>query len=516
MGRNRERDKIRELVSAYIDGELPPDDAQYVGRRIQEDPAYARVYSAYRGIRMDMRALNRPEMPASLSASIRAQAAVMQPRRAGLNVRQRVARFTTAVAALAATLIAVLTGGFGLEGHFAHVTTGGGGSGQPSIVSVSTGGPTTATILNPSIHYDESAQISFTRPVDEQVVLTKVVFSPAVPPNLLQYDKQQSILSTKPKSLLPDTRYTVQIPAGLKDTEGHDIAPATFAFTVGNLSDLVSAPTVQPAMTVAPTATAITVANAPTPNVTPDAVVEPAVTATTTTSPDEPQATEAPAATEVPAVAQPTAVPQVAPRPTNTPVPTAKPAGTVIAVAQPTATNTPVPPTATATAAPTATAVPATPTVVPTATTPAIPVASQFQGAYAATANRLGSPTGGAQAISGSQILFQNGFMLYVSGQPIYVFYTGDRTYATYANPGNGGTGSEGGAGPSAGLYKPPRAFGVVWTKNNLQGRLGYATQANESGASGSIQYFDGGMILSNGGDVYVILKNGTWQYFSG
>jgi hypothetical protein len=406
-------------------------------------------------------------------------------------------------------MAAFLTGGFGLQNHFAHVTTGG-GSGTTTIVSVSVG-PTTATILNPTIRYDESAQIRFTRPMDEQTVLNRVIFSPSIAPNLLQYDKQQSILSTKPKALQPNTRYTVQIPPGLKDADGNDVSPAVFSFLVGDASTLVTAPTAQPVATVAPTSTAVAIADAPTPIATaavPNApVVAPAATAT-----DEPVAQ----ATEPPATVQPTAPAQAPARPTNTPVPPPKPAGTTIAVAQPTATNTPVPPTATT--APTATAVPATatPTVAPTATTPPIPVSSQFQGAYAAAANRLGAPLGAAQATSGSEILFQNGFMLYLSGQPIYVFYNGDRTYSAVPNPGNSGAGSEGGPGPSAGLYKPPRAFGVVWTQRSLQGRLGYATQASESGASGMIQTFEGGTIISNGGDVYVLLKNGSWQYYSG
>ena len=103
--------------------------------------------------------------------------------------------------------------------------------------------------------------------------------------------------------------------------------------------------------------------------------------------------------------------------------------------------------------------------------------------------------------------------MLYAAGQPIYVFYSGDRTYASYANPGNTGAGSEGGAAPG-GLYKPARAFGVVWTAKSLQSRLGYATSPSEAGASGTVQTFEGGMIISVNGDVYVLTK-GTWQLFS-
>jgi len=183
-------------------------------------------------------------------------------------------------------------------------------------------------------------------------------------------------------------------------------------------------------------------------------------------------------------------------------------------VTDPTAVPTVVPiATAAPTVAPTATAVP---TIAPTPTTPAIAVADRFKGAYASLANRLGAPTGAAGSVQTSQLFFQNGFMLYVAGQPIYVFDTSSRTWTAYGNPGNTGTGSDGGPGPSAGLFKPARAFGVVWTAQNLQGRLGYATAANESGGSGTIQTFENGTIVSVGSDVYVLLKNGTWQPFSG
>lgn len=536
MGRVREReqDKIRELVSAYLDGELSPDDAQFVGKRIQEDPAYAQVYAAYRGIRMDLRALARPEVPVSVSQTIRARAAVMQPGRAALNIRQRVARITAAAATLAATFAAILTGGFGLPQHFSHAVPGTGQSNQ--IVNVSTSNAqTTAVVLNPNIRFDQSAEIRFTRPMNEQTVLTSVVFSPTVAVSNLQYDKSTSILSTKPKTLVPQTTYTVQIPAGLKDAEGNDVAPSASSFSVSNIiPGIPGQPTTVPATAVA-SPTPFTIAAAPTVVIT--ATVAPAPAPTIVPAP-APETTPAPEATVVPLPATdtvvateppaaPTATTRPAPvKPANTPVPApaSKPAGTVIAIVEPTAVPTVVPtvaPTATAapTVAPTATPAPTvapTATIVPTATAPAIAVADKFKGAYAATANRLGSPISAAASVGTSQLFFQNGFMVYAAGQPIYVFYTGDRSYAAYPNPGNSGAGSEGGAGPSAGLYKPVNAFGVIWTAQKLQSKLGYATSPSEAGGSGTLQTFENGSILSVGNDVYVLLKSGAWQPFSG
>ena len=97
--------------------------------------------------------------------------------------------------------------------------------------------------------------------------------------------------------------------------------------------------------------------------------------------------------------------------------------------------------------------------------------------------------------------------MLYVSGQPIYVFYSGDRSYSTYAQPRQHRHGQRRRPRTVGGLFKPARAFGVVWTAQKLQGRLGYATAASESGGAGTIQTFENGTILSVGSDVYVLTK---------
>ena len=281
MGRIREQEKIRALVSAYLDGELPPDDASYVGRQIQEDPAYQQAYASYRGIRMDMRALARPEVPPAVSQAIRARAATMQPRRAALNIRQRVARITAAAATLAATFAALLTGGFGLQNHFSHAVPGTGPANN--IVIVGQSSATTATILNPNIRFDEPAQIRFTRPMNEQTIKSSVIFTPGVAVSNLQYDKAQNILSTKPKTLLPQTQYTVTIPNGLKDAEGNEVTPGSFAFFVSNVTPGITNPPDATASPVIATPTPLVVAVAPTSVAT--AVPAPAVDATATDAP---------------------------------------------------------------------------------------------------------------------------------------------------------------------------------------------------------------------------------------
>ena len=48
--------------------------------------------------------------------------------------------------------------------------------------------------------------------MNEQTVKSLVTFTPGVAVSNLQYDKAQNILSTKPKSLLPQTQYTVTDP----------------------------------------------------------------------------------------------------------------------------------------------------------------------------------------------------------------------------------------------------------------------------------------------------------------
>lgn len=528
MTRLREREHIRALVSAYLDGELPPDDAAYVGRMIQEDPAYGQVYAAYRGIRMQMRAMPQQEVPPAVSSAIRARTAMLrQGRRPTLSLGQRVARLSATVASLAAALAAIFTQGFGLPAHFIH-GTGPIGPNAPQTVRVS-GVPTTATVLNTQVRFDESAEIRFTNGMNESTVKSLVQFSPAVPLVNLAYDSKSFTLSTKPKTLQLNKTYTVTIPPGLKDIDGNEVTPTAFNFAVlppntslqADATEVASPtplalPTKAPTVAV-PTAapTIVAVAN-PTADVT-------ATTAVTTSATDAPTVATAPVTpTDEPAIVAvvPTNTAKPAPRVTATTAPAPK----ATATTAPAATTAPVAPTATTvptaaptvaatatTAAPTATAVPATPTAAPpTATTPTIPVSPKFTNAYEQTANRLGSPAGSAQNVSTTHLFFQNGQMVYVTGQgSFYVLYSGSGTWQTVPIAQDNGM-----ITPVAG--KPSGAYGATWVKSNLQGKLGNAQSSAESAAAGTIQRFEGGTILAVGGDVYVLFNNGSFQLFGG
>lgn len=579
MARNHEREHIRALVSAYLDGELSPDDALYTGRMIREDARYARVYEAYRGIRANVRALPRPEVPAAVSAGVRAYTAANPYTQSVRSWRTRVARITATVATVAATLVAILTGGFGLAPRYAPIgpLTNATSVSAPATI-VARGATTFATLLNPAVDAGDAVEIRFSSAMDENTVRDGVLFTPGVPSQNLRYTANTFTLSTVPNTLRPNTNYHVSILKGLKDARGNEVRPDAFDFSVLPAPAVVPPPAA-PTETPAPTIIAAVVPTEtpePTAQPEPTETLEPTVAATVAAV----RATPVPATAVPPTVVlstpvPPTPVPQpivvpttaalatatfrsvpapittatpvsvpvptpeedntptaIAPRatvrpPTATvaravatvpPAPTAVPtsvsvipAATATSVPRPTNTVPPAPPpTAVPTAVPTVapTAIP-TPAATATPTVAAIPVSSRFTAAYGQTANRLGGPTGGATAVSGTSLNFDKGVMVYVPGRSFYVIYP-NGAYGTVSNPGGSGRAMP---APSGG-YIPGGAFGAAWTANNLQGRLGYATAQGESTFPGSIQPFENGVILAVGNDVYVLYGNGTYQLF--
>jgi len=541
MGRQRERDNIRQLVSSYLDGELPPEDAAWVGRQISDDPRYAEVYRAYRAIRMDMRAMPVPEVPPAVSAAIRAYTATAAPYRPVISLRARIARLTTAAVTIAAALVAIFTHGFGMPMQFAHgVNTA---VRTPVSVNVSTG-PTVATLSNTKLAYNESAELHFSSAMDETTVKQAVHFAPLSTPNTwlspaqLAYSPGTTTLSTIPMALHSNTDYRVTIPKGLRDLYGNEVQNTSFDFSVGAAPPLppivANLPTVLPTPTPASTDAAVSaivpIATAASQTATPEPVTAPTATVPADEGPDATATTARPIVKPTVIVARPatlapsvptavaTAVPMVAATATTgasapTTVVTTSTTGTTTsgsasatAIAKPTTPATIAPMPTPEPVAATATTAPA-----PTATTAimTVPVAPSFQSAYAQNANRLGGPTGVASTFSGTQLNFTNGVMVYVPGRSFYVIYAGG-SWSTASNPGGSGA-----AVPNAtGGYVPGGAYGAAWTNAKLSGRLGYATTTQESPYAGSSQSFDNGVILKVGGDVYVLFNNGAYQLF--
>ena len=68
---------------------------------------------------------------------------------------------------------------------------------------------------------------------------------------------------------------------------------------------------------------------------------------------------------------------------------------------------------------------------------------------------------------------------------------------------------------PPSGYYQPKRGFGKVWRDNqNVRNNLQWAT-TEERGFFGSIQNYDGGMMLwSNVRGIFVLYNDGTWARY--
>ncbi len=525
MARIRERENIRALVSAYLDGELSPEEALYVQRMIHEDSRFARAYETYAGIRTTVRTLPRLDAPPAVSSGVRAYTAANPTVRPVLTLRARAVRAAGAFAALAATLITIFTGAFGLTPRptFGYSAANATVVGAPTTISVRPT-ETYATLLNGNLNYDEQAEIRFSGAIDDATVRDGVAFSPGIPRQNLRYDPNTLILSTVPNTLRPGTNYRVDIRKGLLDRQGAEVRSDSFALSVGPAPVVVPppvTPTVAPAETVVaavvpterpeatatvaavavmrPTATAgasrpvatATLAPVAVPVATPDDNSDPTATAPRVV---------APVATVVPATvaSRPSTATTAAVRATAT-----TPAAAATATPAPRPTNTAAP-----TTAPTATPVP-TPAATATPVAPAIPVSARFSGAYAQTANRLGEPVSAATAASGTTLKFEKGLMIYVQGRGDFLVIYPNGAYGTVANPGGSGRAM---AAPSGG-FTPGGPYGAAWTANNLQGRLGYATTQSEGAFSGTVQTFDNGFILAVGGDVYVF-TGGTYQLF--
>jgi len=136
---------------------------------------------------------------------------------------------------------------------------------------------------------------------------------------------------------------------------------------------------------------------------------------------------------------------------------------------------------------------------------------------YSEVRSRLGCPTETESTVWAGEELFERGYM----------FWRGDTTYiyvlynsGTWQGYDDTWTSAEpewdGFYVPPAGLYQPKRGFGKIWRGSlDMRNGLGWAT-TEERGFYGSVQAFNGGLMLwSDTQGIFVLYNDGTWQRYT-
>ena len=494
--RRQECESIRPLISAYMDGELSPEDTRELHAHLAECAACSDLFDEYRDLRDQLRHLPpTPPPPVQVHQYIRQRTVEHTPTRTERWFGLSAARLS--LSAAAAIVLLIVVSAYALVHGYQQ------GS-QPGIAQSLPASGAFWPIQQP-------IEITFSKPMDQASVSQNLKIIPMGEATRLPRSWRGNTLVIGASAsggvpLLPDTDYTVVVLGTARDTYGNLLGqPWVLQFHT-------SAVVAQQA-TVTPTPTAV-----PT--------TAPAIAQTDTTPaprPSQAPTTPVPPATSAPSTgtSATTAPPQITPKPapprsaaTSTPVPTP-------VTQTPAATPTPSPPpTAVPTATPTVT--PATPTVAATPATPTTAVTGAFGSVYWAKTtvqSRLGAPaTGrGAYTFSAAILSFQRGTMYErFDTQTVYIFLA-DGTWTSVADTwtaadGNGGGQPQG----QSDLWIPSKNFWKAWTADpTLATSIGYATSADAHYMQGQGQDFAGGtMLYSDTGFVYVVYSNNQWEVY--
>lgn len=481
MGSRRCR-SYRQLLSAYLDGELTAEERQRLFAHLAICEECQQQLHEYQRLRVRLRAAPPAPLPPShlkqdvwsrLSESERPPA--------------RSARWTLAVATTALSLIvivvAALVAGFGFQR-----------AQPPRVVASSPAGG-----MSQRWPIYQPVEIVFSKPMNETSVLANLRISPPGERERLptSWEGTKLIIGADERqrvALLPDTVYQISILPDAEDEWGHRLG-TTFTLTFRTASAIVHS-----IETPAPVPT-------PTPQPKPTHSTPPP-TPSTESSPPVPASTPAPAPT--------------AQEPNSSAPPRSEPAAPVVItpVAPPTPTPTPVP---TPTPLPEATPTPqpqVTPTIEPTPSTPEpIPVTGAFAHVYwgnSAVQQKLGNPVSPAFTVNAAEVAFQRGFMIErFDSFTIYVLEANGRWFSVPepkpVDPPLEFRQVE------ANLWVPGGTFGQVWEGNALAESLGYATEStiHVMVAGARVQNFEHGLLLlSDRGFVYALFDDGTWQQF--
>lgn len=512
--------EYREMISAYIDGDLDAAERDRLLAHISSCAECRQTLESYRRIGGYVRSLPRAVPPPELRDAIYAETVNSNSRKVYL-LSSRVGYSVAALAAV--VLIFVVAVYLLISGYQRSI--------DPEVVASQPGNGFLWPLSRP-------VEITFNKEMDRESVESALSIVPASEKDRLSasWDGNTLILGQN-QTLQPASSYTIRITTNAQDAWGKNLGSdfrlqfetsETFALqtpeplpTVTATPQPTSTPTTPPTDT--PPATPTEDQDAPAPiqptNEPTDEDLDP------TGAPDPPTATAVPAPpqptssgpsepTNPPA---PTATPdEIPPTPTDEPFeePTATPTERPTSTAAPTWTPRPVPSATPTSPAPTATATEAP----PTATPDTIPVVGAFGNVYWSNEivlGRLGEPVASASSVSSVELDFQHGAMLSRSDtNQTYVLESATGIWSVLPSSSDS-TDSE--AGPIADTWIPGGSLGALWSAESwIQASLGYALAPSGTVFDSRIQSFEHGtMMLSASGQVYVIYdSDGTWELY--
>lgn len=499
-------ESIRPLISAFMDGELTPDESRALHEHLDSCADCRQIFNEYRLFRDEIRRLPpEPVPPENLARQVWRE--TIGKSRSSRTYRWfGISEIRFSLSAVAAIAILVIATAFLLVRGY-----------QQGIPPAVAGSQPVAAQTWPVY---QPIEITFNKPMDKASVVDNLATRPASEATRLPISWRGNtlIIGADPSRsvvLIPDTDYTVAILGSAKDSWGNSIGqPWMISFHTGPITLAAQTPTSSPTATQPP-ATPTQPSQVAESQTTPSPTKSGSGASATPTeqSPTQP-ATPAESASGTQTPVSGTGTPSTTP---------ASPAATPTASQSPTATPT-ASPNATPSATPDATpATPATGDATPSPTgspnaTPT-PVTGAFGSVYWAKSpvrDTLGTPTGPEYSVNAAVLDFQRGTMYErLDSNTIYILFA-DGSFKSVPDTWTSSDGIGGGAGPQPNLWIPNKSFGKVWSDDQtLTDTLGYAVSADAHYMEGKIQDFaNGHMLYSDEGFVYVLYQDGTWEQY--
>ncbi|MDI3339084.1 MAG: zf-HC2 domain-containing protein [Sphaerobacter sp.] len=493
---------IRPLISAYMDGELMPDEVRRLLEHLAHCDECATLLREYQLLREQVRELLPPPPPPDDLAKQVWQQTVERGAPSRFHRWFGVSGSRVGLSAVGTFAVILIAAAFLLvRGYERNLT--------PAVT-----GPDATVIQQWPVQ--QPIEITFNKAMDPVSVQEHLRIIPLSEQERLPISwrgSKQLIIGASPTEtvpLLPNTDYLITILPGARDAYGGALAKA-WTLRLHTTPALAQGPD--------PTATPTTA---------------PAPTATSTVPPTAEQSPSAPAVVASATQAGRDELPGTEPVQPDTPTQPGNgrgqpsPGTGTPGARQPSPTTSPAPATPATPTPPADTPTPQPTIPAPTATPTPVPVTGAFGSVYWAQESvraRLGAPDPrGAYSTSAAVLDFQRGTMYArFDTYQIYVLNNSTGTWSLEADTWTASDPAYGGPAPEPNLWVPSTRFGKLWTEHPaIRQQLGYATTdtAHEP-MDGRIQEFANGLMLySDQGFVYVLYfdagstTGGTWEIY--